>query len=376
MHEAVPMTGFSRLVISGTYRSGTTLLQKMLDSRADCEVVMQPSLPLFRGLRRAIAESVGAIDGSEGPMGVEFAPTADVAGTALYGVAVGNQQIDSIIRDTHATLAPLWQAEDQDVPSLVLVNALRAALQPGSAADIALQFFDALAQYRGGQNPAWVGFKDMYIEEVLDPLLAVDPELRVIHIVRDPRAVLASRNYGAYGGNRRGPNLHPLLFVSRMWRTSVRWRHRMATNYSDRVLTLRYEDVARSLTATARELCLFLGISFDDAMATTDGYRTESGAVWRGNSSYGGAPSSDEPRWKRLVPADSVAALEFLCRGEMELEGYVPVWDSERQKDALLGYTEAEETLLPWTRNAGLVLDDAAKQQEIARAGASWNAGS
>lgn len=106
-------------------------------------------------------------------------------------------------------------------------------------------------------------------------LLEVFPELRVIHIVRDPRAVLASqknrwrvRQLGAKHVPfaelvRIWLNYHPIT-MARLWADANRSALRLADH--PRMKIVRFEALVADSRRTIGEICEFSGVEFEPAM--------------------------------------------------------------------------------------------------------------
>lgn len=114
-------------------------------------------------------------------------------------------------------------------------------------------------------------------------LLEWFPEARVIHLLRDPRSILASKlEKVRQRRDREGPArllpdaLGPLArrlvtpvetaHVIREWRDAVALDRRYAAQYDERYRLVRFEDLVTTPGSVVRALCEFLGIPFRDAM--------------------------------------------------------------------------------------------------------------
>lgn len=93
------------------------------------------------------------------------------------------------------------------------------------------------------------------------------PEARLIHLVRDGRAVAASIMRVEWGPNE--------IHFAAPW-----WAHRLAfglaaeSHYGpERARRVRYEDLVLDPEGTLRDLCEFLGLEFEPAMLAADGLR-------------------------------------------------------------------------------------------------------
>lgn len=88
------------------------------------------------------------------------------------------------------------------------------------------------------------------------------PEVRVIAIVRDGHATVASMR--ARGGNR-------FVKAARRWAAAIEAIHILTTDYPERVLVVPFDDVVLLPEPTMRRVCTFLGLPFEPRML--DGHR-------------------------------------------------------------------------------------------------------
>lgn len=108
-----------------------------------------------------------------------------------------------------------------------------------------------------------------YIKELLE----LFPKAKIINMIRDPRDVLLSqkmkwkrrflgaKNIPLKEAFRSWANYHPFT-ISKLWNSSV-----SVGNVEDkRVFTLRYENLLEAPAGRAKDICEFIGISFDPKM--------------------------------------------------------------------------------------------------------------
>lgn len=193
-----------------------------------------------------------------------------------------------------------------------------------------------------------------------DNLFRLFPEAKLIHILRDPRAVFASRRrrlidrYGSYAKAHR--------FV-REWNESTRQIPKLqkrANNY----LLIRYEDLVSHSQEVMQEVCRFIGIQFLPSLLEP----TCAGREWQGNSAFHQQFSSinDQPlnQWKKELSNEDIRWIDWHCREGMEIAGYEPHseakfsladWAKRLPGESFSGYLRARKSSL--CQMAGLLKD-------------------
>jgi Sulfotransferase family len=112
----------------------------------------------------------------------------------------------------------------------------------------------------------WGDKTPVYIE-ILPELARMFPGSRFIHLVRDGRDV--AKSFKATGWDTGGRWLHD---NTREWTKAVKF-HWLWTQseFRDRVLLVRYEDLLLEMEATLRRICLFIGEEFEPQMLAWEG---------------------------------------------------------------------------------------------------------
>ena len=109
----------------------------------------------------------------------------------------------------------------------------------------------------------WGDKTPIYIE-ILPELARMFPGSRFIHLVRDGRDV--AKSFKATGWDTGGRWLHD---NTREWMKAVRchWRW-MSSEFRERILLVRYEDLVINTEATLRQICKFIDEEFEPQMLT------------------------------------------------------------------------------------------------------------
>ncbi|MGH7942349.1 MAG: sulfotransferase family protein [Limisphaerales bacterium] len=144
------------------------------------------------------------------------------------------------------------------------------------------------------------------------------PEARLIQMVRDPRAVIASRKKWNIKQKGHYTEAHQL---AREWNRCARQIPRLRSN-PGRFLVVHYEDLVRDPMQTLREVCRFGGFEFNESMLQP----TRAGDGWQGNSAFykafNGISAAPTDKWKESLTQDEIWWIELHCRKGMKLAGY------------------------------------------------------
>jgi hypothetical protein len=289
------------IVITGASRSGTTLLSFILRNNAQVfglkELhffgdVWNPEVPAPQVSRAALEEAVSLV----------FA------------------------RQSAGVLAARMTA-DTRLQAHQLVDSLQAG--ECSYADAFMAAVSKLASDAGKSIPCLQTPRNIFYAEAL---LQIFPAAHIVHIVRDPRGVMASQK-------RRWQRRHlaneksriPFLHMVRVWvnyhpyTVAKLWFRATAKARSligrDRFTLIRFEDLLREPEGTLRKLCASIGIRFEPAMLDVGQINSSH------QSSVHGARKGINPAtidaWRGILTPAECALTEELCSDLMQEFGYI-----------------------------------------------------
>jgi len=117
---------------------------------------------------------------------------------------------------------------------------------------------DAAGKVRwGDKTPAYI--------EIVPELASMYPNARFIHMIRDGRDVAKSTQATGW----RGQWLHD---NTRAWTEALEHHRRWAqSEFGNRIIAVRYEDLVLATEATLREICRFLGEQYEPQMLSWEG---------------------------------------------------------------------------------------------------------
>jgi Sulfotransferase family len=317
-----------RLLVTGPARSGTTLVARMLGAHPEIEMAVDPLFPLFRSLRNALVRHAG--DPAVRALSDPSAPLQDYYFTAdrirvLDAIQAGNLNVP--FDDAERAFLQEQLAARATIESPHLADGL-SALRGSTYRDLFDECFCVIAQEGGATDDGWVGTKEVWVIEFFAALHRAYPDLRMIVVQRDPRAIVASN----LGMARTDPSqvAHVLSFA-RHWRKQEAFvaHYRTIPELADSLLPVRYEHLLTDPQGTAEAVCAFLGIRVDPAMIDSTAYRGADGGVWTANTSFESSGPGIRPelaeRWRTSLPPTTVALVELVCGAEMRVAGYKPV---------------------------------------------------
>ncbi len=201
---------------------------------------------------------------------------------------------------------------------------LRERVHPGSGPVVAVRaFLEAMARVRPPQDSArrWVEKTPKHLRAVPTFLSALGRETRVVCVVRDPRAVLASQAKRW----ERGRTPEGMRHFARRWATGDVLTHDFLRRHPQ-FTAVRYEDLVAEPERVMRDVATHLDILWDDVLVQP----TRGGVPWGGNSSFGteGAPAGISAvslkRYEKELRPDVVAGLCRLLAPRMTRWGYDP----------------------------------------------------
>ncbi|MBN1257424.1 MAG: sulfotransferase, partial [Planctomycetes bacterium] len=233
-----------------------------------------------------------------------------------------------------------------------------AALQPGSAAEIFIQLLERL-RIHASSTAGIVGIKEIWCEEFIAALALLPRiEIKSLLIIRDPRAVFASRNTGRYLTSCEGKR-YPLRFISQTWLRSCCLAHHLSRE--KKCLVLRYEDLVQEPGRTCDEICAYLGIPMDSVMLAPEQWLDGNGKPWQPNTtgSTGNSGFNQKPLtyWQQALTKAEIGAIEHLCGSEMEAQGYARATTIIEAEQLAGEYTEDPKQLQPWLAQQGYLWD-------------------
>ena len=299
------------LLVTGCYRSGTTLLEKLLHAHPSACIASQAFPVLFFTAKEAFLKSRQLerrypLDHLFGES--EYSPEDWTAFLETYEIT--SEDVQRLFDRLEQYTDGLWTPQ---------VLQLRHVLKPGRFARVLDRLLHLTSELLGGSHAKVLGDKEILCEEYI-PFL-IQQGTRVVVSVRDVRDMITSLDFrerdNLTGGHR------PLLYSLRAWRKSIAYclAHEGATNFH----WLRYEDLVQHTERELQQLAAFLEVEpFADQIVGGAIYGQD-GTPWLGNSSFQDQPgiaTGSIGRYRDTLPEPTLRYIEALCRPEMVAAGY------------------------------------------------------
>lgn len=331
--------------LTGSFRSGTSLLAGALNTHPNVTIGWQPYWLFFKVCRKLFFERIveRGFD-ADYPMGIDCFTSETERGLFSNVFDILTLDRKELKRLTSRMCSSLSQCSSEEKNMNGILKPVRLAnylegIEPGTAGAVFSQLLERLwrsqmnGHERASEHECIVGIKEVFCEEYIKPLLQnKDINSVVLHIIRDPRAVVASRNYGKYV--EATGSTYPIYFIIRSWKRTVEYARLNAPHHH--YLMLQYEDMVAHPAEVFKRICEAVGIEFSEDMLDGRNYKDHEGNLWQGNSSFEGSTAittSSVDRWRNVLSTAEVELIEYCCQAEMEGLGYditTTTFDRER----------------------------------------------
>lgn len=286
-------------LITGSARSGTNMLRGFLDAHPEVLVATEfPFIPLYEPLfhhKAAFTES---------------------------DVELFLSWIQKDIRYEFWSLKR-WRVDINDLRS-ALRNKVSEGLDYADACRMVISMFRSV--FPKTQIRAIVLKEPAYALQVTQ-LMNILPEIKVIHLYRDPRAQVNSIISMPFGSRLVSANaLH--------WNKVQKSLVRLANEMPGKVMPLCYESMVHSTSTSLLQVCDFLGIAFQPEMmqyyeqkeVLKKVYGLDKEAIVSLGTSSLLPPDPDKiTQWQQSLKSRQVRRIEAVCKSTMKKLGYQPV---------------------------------------------------
>lgn len=336
-------------MVTGMFRSGTTMLARMLHANPHVVCASDPYAPIFKSYRNSHMKKLGAEMNMDAPLHDYYFDKGQ------YELFKDMRESDFNTKFDVETISQLREKiKSHCEPYSPMIHDYIELLNGNSYAELFRSGMHVIEKSYNKKDIKAIGYKDVWVGEFSRHFLNLGDDTKVIHLVRDPRSVIAS-NFAS--GSR-----YPLIFLARQWRklASLAW---LDNSNSNRVKLIRFEDLLSSPKAVAKDICEFLEVTYSDDMIDPQRYKDGSGKPWRQNTSYISKESDNKQngqafnltaidKWKKTLSNEVLELIGKLCFYEMKLLGYegIPEFSSNSDPLSNIEYEDELSSLAEWIK--------------------------
>lgn len=301
--------------VSSMFRSGSTMIARMLNVHPNIVCASDPIRPLFNSFRYDLADEHYRTEKNRfDPLGDYFLKDCNLLETIL------KSSLDQTCDIPTSEIIKII-AENSNMYSGLFSDALNPNISLSTYEEYCQYFLETIKSIYGkNKDISYVAFKEVWSIEFYPAMKRSFPSLKCIAIVRDPRAIVASKN--ATG------EPYPYIFMGRQWRKIALLAEYFNHKYED-VLLLRYEDIVSDPETIIPKICSFLGVDYTDTLLDQSQYLDGRNRPWRQNTSYNDINtnhinSKSVERWRKELTKEEIFSIEIFTHDWMKRFGYEP----------------------------------------------------
>ena len=296
------------IFITGLYRSGTTLLEKLLHNHPKCFVASQPFPKLYLKIKKQFLASKDTF--SKLPLNDLFKNNTVFEFTKyLEETTISKKNLDEILEGIGS----------KSRLKNFITDKIDLRISEGNFYDFFKEINFQLSQSIK-KEPIIRGSKEVFCEEFIPYFLSKGA--KVILIIRDPRDIITSLNFG------KGPDftgeIRPILFNIRNWRKSVAFALKYQNHKN--FFFIKYEDLVLNSTRVLNEICQFLNVDNFEESFMQNRLKDQYGEIWSGNSSHNNKKdiifSNSINRYKEFLDEKTIHYIETICLPELNYLDY------------------------------------------------------
>ena len=335
----MPKMKTKNLYIAGMFRSGTTLVARMLANHKNIACASDAYLPIYKEIRNKVRKNMSSNyhqDRDDDPFHDYYFDHEnnnvyrEIKRVELNEEIIEEQRLQELRKKIYTYALPYSQNLAKEIKRL----------EGGTFEEVIRNAYQLVRDIYGDEESLIVATKEVWTNEFNFSLQKSNIIDKVIHIVRDPRAVIAS--------NIASGQAYPLIFTLRQWRKIAGIAISCSQLSNQEVL--KYEDLANDKEHMCKKLCRFLEIDYDSSMICEENYKDGEGKPWKRNTSYNykaGNKIQASNDWLKVLSEQQIIFIEKYAQIEMEKLGYKQIY---RELPEKTGYTEKNLQYAGWIK--------------------------
>lgn len=322
------------LSVCGMFRSGTTLLARMLHTHSKIVIGSDTMAEFFKALRNEIYYKNGVRINPNAPFESLFNYDNPLI---IKRVEESNFNISTSLIGTTELIQKISSASNS-YSQLFSEELAKIPISSNNYLEIFHKLLEVINNSYHKPNTHVLGFKTVWAEQLQAAFLNTIPHGKVIFIVRDPRAVIAS-NFVTMDHH------YPLEFLIRQWRKSIFYSLLLAKinqKYNGRCMIIRYEDLINLPRDSLTKILKFLDLSMEETLLDPSNFKDGKNEKWIQNTSYANAEQKFNKKsienWKRVLNPDVIKFIEYCCYPEMIKLQYNPILITRKDIENAMTY--------------------------------------
>lgn len=177
-----------------------------------------------------------------------------------------------------------------------------------------------LEEYLRRKEKRLIGDKDPRNIDFIPELKSIFPNSKIVHIIRDPRDVVLSRTKADW--SKQWPfNLHAYIYNAQINRGRKLGRKLFGKNYHE----LFYENLIENPTQELEKICAFIRVPYDANMLNFGSSARElvdkSELQWK-SETFGPLLSTNKNKWRSAFTASQIDLIQKVCASSFEAFPY------------------------------------------------------
>jgi len=289
----MPVRKEGPILITGTFRSGTTLISQILKSHSKVNLLY---------------DSVNFMRFSYG----------------RYSPLDKNSNTRDLLEEIRDRISSRWDVE-------IDINKIHQDLDKmeKNYANVYSLIMRNCLNVRD-ENIIW-GEKTTMVWTKIPDFFEMFPDARVIHIIRDPRAVVASWRKMTHAPGK--DYLDAVFNCIGSMNKMADYTHEYENK---KYMPVIFEELVREPEEVVKRICLKLGLEYEENMLSFTSYTNKKGISWAGNSMFDDNLSSITTKttdlWKNNLDKSEISFIEFFAGDQMKKFGY-PLVNSHFDND-------------------------------------------
>lgn len=311
--------------IFGLYRSGTTLVSRLLNGDNRFASASDPIRPFFNAYSNFIRNLIGDKNNLFDPVNEGFRDSLDYyirLGGSDFGESINSNYISEIAGQVVSQSKPYSPVFSNHIKTDILGKTF------STWHELLDYLIDSLLFCYGDEGQSALAVKEVWTLEMAAPLLHhFKDRVKIVAVLRDPADIFASSKSSA--GN------YPLLYLARHWRKNIAIAQFLKSCYPEQVQLLQYEKLCSNPLDSYNAL-------IKNAMPSNCNWpvnqlpipKADKGVLFSKNSSYEqkeklfAIDSRSIGKYKSVLTKSEVCWLKYLCRisylGDIKFESTDP----------------------------------------------------